>query len=66
MIILYEIKKFFKEIPNLVFLLALPIIMLYVLGKTSAGFTTVVLENMQEFPAQYELCLLYTSPSPRD
>ncbi len=55
MIILYEIKKFFKEIPNLVFLLALPIIMLYVLGKTSAGFTTVVLENMQEFPAQYEL-----------
>ena len=38
MIVIYEFKKFFSEISNLFFLIALPIVMLFVLGKTTVGF----------------------------
>ena len=40
MIIIYELKKFFREIANLIFLLVLPIVLMFVLGKTAMTVQT--------------------------
>lgn len=54
MIIRFEFKKFLKEPSNLIFLVGLPIIMLFILGKTSPGFSASELLKHITIPEDYQ------------